>query len=316
MVTALAWASALTLAGEVKQLTLVVEAFDSIASDRGRTLLPLLRRGNSVGGVNSGQSNPPQQPSRYRWLWLLGIGAVAGFLSGIFGVGGGVVIVPLLVLLLGFDQKLAAGTSLAAIVPTSLVGVISYSVTCNVSWISGALLAVGAVGGAQLGTLLLHRLPQRVIRWAFIAFMMVVVVSLFVVVPSRGDTVDYTPLSIAGLIAVGVVVGILAGILGIGGGVVVVPVLILVFGASDLVAKGTSLLMMVPTAISGTFGNTRRSNVNLRAAALIGLAACVTVTLGAFVAGTISPLTGNILFAAFLTVVLAQLVVKAVSSKR
>jgi hypothetical protein len=217
-----------------------------------------------------------------------------------------VVIVPLLVLLLGFDQKLAAGTSLAAIVPTSLVGVISYSVTGNVSWISGALLAVGAVGGAQLGTLLLHRLPQRVIRWAFIAFMVVVVASLFVVVPSRGDTVDYTPLSIAGLIAVGVVVGILAGILGIGGGVIVVPVLILVFGASDLVAKGTS----------GTVGNTRRSNVNLRAAALIGLAACVTVTLGALVAGTVSPLTGNILFAAFLTVVLAQLVVKAVSSKR
>jgi uncharacterized membrane protein YfcA len=146
--------------------------------------------------------------------------------------------------------------------------------------------------------------------------MVVVIVSLFVVVPSRGETVDYTPLSIAGLIAVGVVVGILAGILGIGGGVIVVPVLILVFGASDLVAKGTSLLMMVPTAISGTLGNARRSNVNLRAAAVIGLAACVTVTLGALVAGMVSPLAGNILFAAFLSVVIAQLVLKAVSSKK
>lgn len=265
--------------------------------------------------VNSSGANPPQTP-RYGWLWLIVIGAVAGFLSGLFGVGGGVVIVPLLMLLLGFDQKRAAGTSLAAIVPTSLVGVISYASTGNVSWVSGGLLAIGAVGGAQLGALLLHRLPQRAIRWAFIAFMVVVIVSLFVVVPSRGDTVAYTPLSIAGLIAVGIVVGILAGILGIGGGVIVVPVLILVFGASDLIAKGTSLLMMVPTAISGTLGNARRSNVNLRAAAFIGVAACVTVTLGALVAGTISPLVGNILFAAFLTVVLAQLIVKAVRSKK
>jgi uncharacterized membrane protein YfcA len=266
--------------------------------------------------MNPASSNPSTQPPIHRWGWLIAIGALSGFLSGLFGVGGGIVIVPLLVLLIGFDQKLAAGTSLAAIVPTSLVGVISYASTGNISWVSGGLLAIGAVAGAQLGTLLLHRLPQRAIRWAFILFMVVVIVSLFVVVPSRGETVDYTPLSIAGLIAVGVVVGILAGILGIGGGVIVVPVLILVFGASDLVAKGTSLLMMVPTAISGTLGNARRSNVNLRAAAVIGLAACVTVTLGALVAGMVSPLAGNILFAAFLSVVIAQLVLKAVSSKK
>lgn len=266
--------------------------------------------------MNPAPSSTEEKPSRYRWLWFLAIGAVAGFLSGLFGVGGGVVIVPLLVLLLGFDQKVAAGTSLAAIVPTSLVGVISYAVTGNVSWISGGLLAIGAVGGAQLGTLLLHKLPQRAIRWAFIAFMVVVIVSLFVVVPSRSATVDYSPLSIVGLIAVGIVVGILAGILGIGGGVIVVPVLMLVFGASDLVAKGTSLLMMVPTAISGTLGNARRSNVNLRAAALIGVAACVTVTLGAFTAHTISPLVGNILFSVFLAVVLTQLVLRAVSTKK
>jgi uncharacterized membrane protein YfcA len=266
--------------------------------------------------VNSVPSATQQLPSSRRWLWFLAIGAVAGFLSGLFGVGGGVVIVPALVLLVGFDQKVAAGTSLAAIIPTSLVGVISYALSGNVSWISGALLAIGAVGGAQLGTMLLQRLPQRAIRWAFIAFMLVVIVSLFVVVPSRGDTVVYTPLSIVGLVAVGIVVGILAGILGIGGGVVVVPVLILVFGASDLIAKGTSLLMMVPTAISGTLGNARRRNVDLRAAAVMGLAACGTVTLGAHVAGTISPLVGNILFAGFLTVVLTQLIVKALRTKK
>lgn len=52
-----------------------------------------------------------------------------------FGVGGGTVIVPMLVLLLGFDQRLAAGTSLAAIVPTATVGVIAYATTGSVAWI-------------------------------------------------------------------------------------------------------------------------------------------------------------------------------------
>ena len=58
----------------------------------------------------------------------IAVGLAAGLLSGLFGVGGGTVIVPMLVLLLGFDQKLASGTSLAAIVPTAVVGVISYAV--------------------------------------------------------------------------------------------------------------------------------------------------------------------------------------------
>ena len=246
----------------------------------------------------------------------MGIGACAGFLSGLFGVGGGIVIVPLLVLLLGFTQKLSAGTSLAAILPTSLVGVISYASAGTVNWILGGILAVGAIAGAQLGTLLLQRLPQRTIRWAFIAFMVVVIISLFIVVPAREATLAYTPLVIGGLVLTGLIVGILAGILGIGGGVIVVPVLMLVFGVGDLFAKGASLVMMVPTALSGTLANARRTNVDLRAAAVIGLAACVTVTLGALTARAISPLIGNILFAALLSVVIGQLVLKALKTDK
>ncbi len=89
----------------------------------------------------------------------IGIGLIAGLLSGLFGVGGGTVIVPLLVLVLGFDQRIAAGTSLAAIVPTATVGVISYAIHDSVAWIPALLLAAGAVVGAQLGTWLLPRLP-------------------------------------------------------------------------------------------------------------------------------------------------------------
>jgi len=241
----------------------------------------------------------------------IGIGLVAGLMSGLFGVGGGTIIVPLLVVLLRFDQRLAAGTSLAAIVPTAAVGVVSYAVSGSVAWIPAIILAAGAVVGAQIGTWLLARLPQNALRWGFVVFLVVVIVMLFIVIPSRDAELPVTWLSGAGLAAVGVFTGVMAGLLGVGGGVVVVPALMLLFGASDLVAKGTSLLMMIPTAISGTIGNVRRRNVDLRAAVVVGVAACTTTALGAWIATRIDPVTANILFAVFMTFIAGQMAVRA-----
>lgn len=250
-----------------------------------------------------------------RIVWLLVIGLAAGFLSGLFGVGGGILIVPALVFLVGFDQRLSAGTSLAAIVPTSIVGVISYAIHGDVDWIAAICLAVGAIAGAQLGSFLLQRLSKTVLQWAFITFLAIVIVTLFLVVPSRESDIHLSVWTIIGLVVLGFVTGVLSGLLGIGGGVVVVPMLIVLFGASDLVAKGTSLLMMVPTAISGTFGNARRHNVDLKAAAIIGVAACTTTALGAIVAAGIPPFVGNLLFAAFLIVIAVRMILQAVRSR-
>lgn len=241
---------------------------------------------------------------------FVGIGLLAGLLSGIFGVGGGTVIVPLLVLLLQFDQRLAAGTSLAAIVPTAAVGVISYAASGSVAWIPGLILAAGAVGGAQIGTRLLASISQTALRWGFVGFLAVVIVSLFLVIPSREAVFQLSWTAAAALAGVGVVAGVLAGLIGVGGGVIVVPVLMLGFGTSDLVAKGTSLLMMIPAAVSGTFGNVRHRNVDLLAAGLVGLAACTTTALGAWLATMMDPAVGNMLFAAYLAFIALQMAMK------
>jgi uncharacterized membrane protein YfcA len=246
---------------------------------------------------------------------FIGIGLLAGLLSGLFGVGGGTVIVPLLVLLLHFDQRLAAGTSLAAIVPTASVGVISYAASGSVAWIPALILAAGAVVGAQIGTRLLPRISQTALRWGFVGFLVVVIISLFLVIPSRDAVFELTLATGAALVGVGVGTGILAGLIGVGGGVIVVPVLMLAFGTSDLVAKGTSLLMMIPTALSGTIGNLRHRNVDLLAAALIGAAACTTTALGAWIATLIDPTAGNLLFAAYLVVIAIQMALKAIRGR-
>lgn len=246
---------------------------------------------------------------------FIGIGLLAGILSGLFGVGGGTLIVPLLVLVLHFDQRLAAGTSLAAIVPTAMIGVISYAVHGSVAWVPALILAASAVLGAQLGTKAIQRVSQSALRWGFVAFLVVVIVSLFLVIPDRGSAFVISWLSAAGLGALGFGTGVLAGLIGVGGGVIVVPVLMLLFGFSDLEAKGTSLLMMIPTAVSGTVGNVRHRNVDLVAAALIGVAACTTTALGAWLATIVDPFAANILFAAYLVVIAVQMTVKAVRGR-
>lgn len=255
------------------------------------------------------------RPSARFYAVCVGVGLLAGLMSGLFGVGGGTVIVPLLVLALGFDQRFAAGTSLAAIVPTASVGVITYAVDGHVAWIPALILAAGAVGGAQIGTWLLPKLSQTALRWAFVAFLVAVIVSLYFVIPSRDAELELTWVTGPGLVALGVVTGILAGLLGVGGGIIVVPALLLLFGTSDLIARGTSLLMMIPTAISGTVGNLRRSNVDLRAAACVGIAACTTTALGASLAKLVDPFVGNVLFSIFLVFIATQMAVKAVRGR-
>jgi len=249
-------------------------------------------------------------------LVFVGIGLVSGFFSGLFGVGGGTVIVPMLVLFAAFGQKLASGTSGASIVVTAAVGVVAYAIEGHVDWIAALLLAAGGVVGAPLGAQLLNYIRESVSRWIFVGFLVVVMISLFLVVPERGAEVHLHLWSGIALVGVGLVTGVLAGLIGVGGGAVVVPVLIVLFGASDLVAKGTSLLMMIPTTISGAIGNARHGNVDFVAAGGVAVATLLTTPLGALVAGLLSPAVANWLFIAFLLVITVQMAQKAIKAQR
>lgn len=240
-------------------------------------------------------------------LRLAGIGLVVGFFSGLFGVGGGIVLVPLLVAVVSFAQRRASGTSLAAVLPTAIAGTIAYASHGSVDWVGGGLLAGGAIAGSLLGTWLLHRIHQSVLRWMFVAFLVIVAARMFFLIPDRAILLDYSPWVIVGLVAVGAVTGLLSGLLGIGGGVFVVPVLMLGFGIGDLIAKGTSLLMMIPTAVTGTIANVRRGHVDLRAAAVIGCLSVPASIGGAALAWAVPPLLGSILFALLLVYCAIQL---------
>lgn len=146
---------------------------------------------------------------------LIVVGMLVGVLSGMFGIGGGTVIVPALVWL-GLSQRNAAATSTLAIVPTSISGVVSYATGGHVDWLAAVLLFCGMFVGGQIGSWLLSRLPELVLRWIFVAFLVFVVINQVSFVPSRDHQIVMTVVTGIGLALLGVVIGTLAGLLGIG----------------------------------------------------------------------------------------------------
>jgi uncharacterized protein len=250
---------------------------------------------------------PATSMDRSRLALTVAIGLAAGFLSGLFGIGGGILVVPGLVLILRMSQRLAHGTSLGAIVPISVAGVIGYAIDGNVDWAAGGLLILGAVGGAAIGARLLGHLPDRILRYAFAAFLLATALRLFISTPSpagRGALDVWLGLALVGL---GLAAGILAGLLGVGGGIIIVPVLVVAFGIPSVVAKGTSLLVIIPTALSGTFVNRLRGNIDLTVAAIVGLSGAAAAYGGTKVSASISAELSSILFGALLVVVAIRL---------
>lgn len=118
-------------------------------------------------------------PSGGARVWRLAvIGLAAGFFSTVFGVGGGIVMVPLLLVLMRYEARLAAATSLAAIIFTSVAGTAAHGAFGNVRWDRAAFLGISAVGGLLVGLQVSRRVSNRTLTIAFGVFLVGVAVRL------------------------------------------------------------------------------------------------------------------------------------------
>jgi uncharacterized membrane protein YfcA len=102
---------------------------------------------------------------------LVAIGVVGGILSGLLGVGGGIVMVPLLVLWARFGQRDAHAASLGAIIPISIAGIATYGIAGEVRVWPALALAAGSVAGARIGAGMLVRIDERLLRTVFGVFL-------------------------------------------------------------------------------------------------------------------------------------------------
>ena len=115
-----------------------------------------------------------------RLLTGAAIGLVAGFASGYVGVGGGFIMVPLFVSMLGIPMRLASGTSLTAVCILAIPGVIEQAVLGNIDYMVGVAMMVGSIPGAIVGANLVKRVPERALRFAFALFLLLMAVLLVV----------------------------------------------------------------------------------------------------------------------------------------
>jgi len=115
-----------------------------------------------------------------RTLKLATIGTAAGAFSGLFGVGGGTIIVPLLILWLGYGEREATGTSLAAIIIIAAFAAIGQGAYGNVDVVKGLAIGVPAIGGIVIGTAIQQRIPQRAVSYLFALVLVAVAVELLV----------------------------------------------------------------------------------------------------------------------------------------
>jgi uncharacterized protein len=240
-------------------------------------------------------------PSTRTWR-ALGVGAAAGLLSGLFGVGGGLVIVPGLMGLLSMERKVAHGTSLAATVVVAAASAATYVASDDVDWPITACFASGAVAGAIIGTHLLKIIPRRPLIVVFVATILATAIRLLLVSDSGGRN-DLTIAMGAALVLFGVVTGTLSGLLGVGGGVVMVPVMVVLLSMPTVVAKGTSVATIVPSSLVGTIRNRSNRNVDLRIGAIVGAAGILTAVVGGRISQSIADSVSNALFALLLVIV-------------
>ncbi len=190
-------------------------------------------------------------------LPFLALGAVAGTLAGLLGIGGGILIVPGLAFLLGDGtvpadrlMQFAVGTSLATIVATALSSIRAHHRRGAVDWPVMARLTPGIIGGALLGAAIADLLPTRTLAIVFGVFLLIISVRLFL--PGQPAAHRRLP-GWLGTSAYGAGIGTLSSLLGIGGGTLSVP--LLTWHNMDVrAAVGTASACGLPIAVAGTIG--------------------------------------------------------------
>jgi hypothetical protein len=234
------------------------------------------------------------------WVRAAAIGVAAGILSGLFGVGGGIIMVPLLVAWFALDQRRASATSLLAIVPIATASAAGYARNGNVDTSAGVLLLVGGIVGGQLGSRLLPRTRIATLQLWFGVLSLATAARLVIggsssALAGLGDVWEGVLLVLVGMAA-----GMLAGLLGVGGGIIMVPGLVLLTGDDADTARGTSLLVVIFTALTATITNWRNGLVEVRIALVAGLVGAPAGLVGAAVGQWLPERIALVLFAGLL----------------
>lgn len=263
---------------------------------------------------------------------------VSGFLVGIIasltGVGGGIFIVPLLTVLFGFVPQHAVGTSLTSIIFTAAAATYSYAKQRRIFFRTGLLLAITTVPGAYLGAYLTSLISPKLLGLIFGAFIFFIALrmifqrqgrfsektvpasessnpSRMIPQPQRSDA-ELMKSGLTLILGVGLsfFAGLASGFLGIGGGVVGVPIMTLIMGMPIHFATATSMFTMIFTSLSGVAKHALAHHVHLSYALLLALGTVFGAQVGANFSKKVSGNTLRRIFGAVLLLMSIQMILK------
>ncbi|HEX9896339.1 MAG TPA: sulfite exporter TauE/SafE family protein [Dehalococcoidales bacterium] len=257
--------------------------------------------------------------------------AATGFFAGVFGtmigIGGGVIFVPIFLLVFDFTPQQVIGTSLAAVFFNALSGSISYLRQKRVDIKAGWKFAVATLPGAFLGAWLVKYFTSDILETVFGFLLIAVALFIFLrkepaymnkgkgkntrtIIDFRGEAFEYTPREGLG-ITISFVVGVISSLLGIGGGILHVPALIYLLGFPVHIATATSHFVLAISTFSGSITHLTLGNILFPPAIIVGISAMVGAQIGARLSRRVKGLIIARLLAIALLLVGVRLLLKA-----
>lgn len=211
------------------------------------------------------------------------LAVVIGLALGLLGGGGSILTVPLLVYVAGMAPKPAIASSLFIVGTTALAAVVQHARAGRVRWRTGVIFGLSAMAGAYLGGRLAAYIPGQ---WLLVGFALMMLATAVAMIRGRKDGAEAPEkheLPVALVLAEGIVVGLVTGIVGAGGGFLVVPALVLLGGLPMSVAVGTSLLVIGMKSFAGLAGYLASVQIDWRTTLLVtGIAVLGSIIGGRF----------------------------------
>jgi uncharacterized membrane protein YfcA len=220
----------------------------------------------------------------------LALAVFVGIALGLLGGGGSILTVPLLAYVAGMEAKQAIATSLLVVGVTSVVGAVSHARAGRVQWRTGLIFGAAGMAGAYVGGVLARFIPGTVLLVGFAVMMVATAIAMLR--GRRNVEVDATAparLPVPKILAEGLVVGLVTGLVGAGGGFLVVPALALLGGLPMPVAVGTSLIVIAMKSFAGLAGYLSSVQIDWGMAVGVAAAAVLGALVGARLTALVDP---------------------------
>ncbi|MBV5242278.1 MULTISPECIES: sulfite exporter TauE/SafE family protein [Mycolicibacterium] len=219
----------------------------------------------------------------------VGLAVFVGIALGLLGGGGSILTVPLLAYVAGMDAKQAIATSLLVVGVTSAIGAVSHARAGRVQWRTGLIFGAAGMAGAYAGGLLARFIPGTVLLIGFALMMIATAVAMLRGRKNVQATEGSHRLPVPKILAEGLLVGLVTGLVGAGGGFLVVPALALLGGLPMPVAVGTSLIVIAMKSFAGLGGYLSSVQIDWSLALAVTAAAVVGALLGARLTSMVNP---------------------------